>query len=412
MIRIFHAADLHYCPKHLRWVDRAFSHGVDEAIKSGCEIAVIAGDSFDATMGIHEPAVTAYMRQIARLADNMPVIVLQGTFSHDRPGSLDMLREIRGGYPVRVVDEPERFCLYRTMSGGLTFDDETPEGQNMIMLAVNALPSLNKGDPTIMDLGAKDWAGRIFENFSRHNVSQRQYGIPSILVTHGTVIGSTTESGYAMVSPDHEFSLEMLAAAEADAVLLGHIHKHQNWFEQTPSGSQTLIAYPGSIAKLVYGQFDHTGFLIWDLCPGDKVSFHFEPVPSRDLVEISFDGAPDIDELRRIADQLGQDDHVRIRWNIDQEHASTIDKRRIRELFANAGGVKLEGVVNPVQSVRAAGIGRVTSLADKIDYWADTTGDAVAVPGLLDRLEQLRCENPERIVMRLIDDKQPMENAA
>ena len=397
MARILHLADLHYCPKHLAWVDRAMTHAVDTGIAEGCHLAILAGDSFDHALSVHEPAFTAYVRQVVRLAEHMPVIVLQGTHSHDRPGSLDVLKALPTKHPILVADALES----HTVAG----------------VRVCTLPSLNKADPGIMAMGAHAWTAAALADLGADNAAARSLAYPTILVTHGTVTGCTTESGFAMVSPDLEFSVENLAAADCDAVMLGHIHRKQSWSNvRTPSGALTTIAYPGSLARLVHGHTDPVGYLIWDLEPGKAGTFTFHPSPSRQLLEITFAGPPDMDDLRALAAQAGPEDAVRIRWEIDEEHAASVDKALIRDLFAGAESVKLEARVLPVQRVRAAGIGKAMTLADKLRYWAETTGSLPALERLTDRLALLQSQDPDQIVARIAGAEpvvaEPMQEAA
>lgn len=385
MTRILHLADLHYGPKHLAWIERAMGHAVATAIAEPCDLAVIAGDSFDTAIAAHEPAFTAYVRQVMALAERMPVVVLQGTHSHDRPGSLDVLKAIPSPHTIIVADQPE--AVY--VAG----------------VRVCCLPSLNKADPAIMAEGANAWSARTLAELGSENASLRAQGVPSVLVTHGTVTGCTTESGYALVSPDHEFSLEALAAADCEAVLLGHIHRHQSWPNvRTPSGGLTTIAYPGSLARLVHGHHEPVGFLIWTLEPGQPAAFAFHESPARQLLEIAFDGPPDMDDLRALAATVQPDDAVRVRYTIDEEHVASVDKALIRELFAGAETIKIEPRVLPIQRVRAAGIGQARTLADKLRHWCDTTGSAAAFTRLCERLEALQTRDPGAIVASLVDE--------
>lgn len=359
MTKVLHISDLHYAPKHLAWVDKAVSFAIETAIREGCALAIISGDSFDHALEVHEPAVSAYVRQVVTLAGFMPVIVLQGTHSHDRPGCLDVLKAIPAKHEIVVADMPTQYTL-----AGCT---------------VSCLPSINKAD-TAFDLDAA------LAGFAADKGS----GMPHILTAHGTVTGCVTESNFAMVSPDHEFSLELLATAEADAVMLGHIHKHQAWPDiRTPAGAATTIAYAGSITRLTHGHTDPAGFLIWDVEPG-AASFRFFEAPSRQLRHIEFSGPPDMAALRKLAKEVGPDDAVRVRFEVDEEFATSVDKAAIRALFAGAGEVKLEGRVLPVQRVRAEGIGRAVTLADKLTHWAKATGSEHALPGLLDKLARLQ----------------------
>lgn len=387
MVRVLHLADLHFGPRHLAWIDRAMAHAVDTGIGMGCNLAIIAGDSFDSALNVHEPAFTAYVRQVVRLAKHMPVLVLQGTHSHDRPGSLDVLDAIPSEHPIIVGD----YIGACEMAGAM----------------VHILPSLNKADPAIMAMGANAWTAKHLGDIGLVSAAARVSGIPTILVTHGTVVGCSTESGYAMISPDHEFSSEVLASADCDAVMLGHIHAHQSWPNvRTPSGGSTTIAYPGSLARLVHGHHDPVGFLIWDIDPG-RACFTFYESPAQKFIERTFTGPPDMDQLRALAEQAGPDDAVRIRWEIDEEHAAGVDKAMIRALFAGANSVKLEPRVLPVQRVRAAGIGKAMTLADKLRYWAETTGSTSALERLTDRLEMLLSMDPDGIVTMIVDQEAP-----
>ena len=104
MIRIAQFSDLHYSEKNLAEADRCFGFAVDEAIRRGAEVAVISGDSTDHALDVHSPAVERLARQVRRLADHCPVLMLQGTFSHEPPGTLAIFRLLGGRYGVHVAD--------------------------------------------------------------------------------------------------------------------------------------------------------------------------------------------------------------------------------------------------------------------------------------------------------------------
>ena len=96
MIRVAHFSDLHYAGATLTEVDRCFSFAVDAAIARGADCAVISGDSTDHALEVHAPAVEALARNIRRLADHCPVLMLHGTFSHEPPGALNVFRLLGG----------------------------------------------------------------------------------------------------------------------------------------------------------------------------------------------------------------------------------------------------------------------------------------------------------------------------
>lgn len=398
-IKVAHASDLHYCEKHLAWVDKAFTAFVDGAIETGADAAIISGDSFDHQCHVHEPAVHAYLRQISRLADHMPVLVLQGTFSHDRPGSLEVLRTLAGKFPVYVADKIEQVVLHRdgnfcrwTGCEGYRFEGVSTDTDLLPAMLVSCLPSIHKGAVKAMagdDATPASLVEDVCKGWAETNLAARQAGIPTILVTHGTVNGSVTESRYAMVSPDHEFSPGVLFSAQASAVMVGHIHAHNAWEHEGRH-----IAYPGSITRLIFGHNDPTYWLDWSV-GAETSEFNCVETPSRELIDITFDGPPDMDKLKEAAAQCAGA-YVRVRWSIDEEHRHSVDPEAMREILKDACEVKLEGRVNPVQRTRAEGLTRTESLPEKLKIWGEATD--TNIDHLHSRLMDLQMEEPERLV--------------
>src|SRR6202051_38997 len=103
-MRVAHFSDLHYAGATLTEVDRCFSFAVDAAIEHGVDCAVISGDSTDHALDVHAPAVEALARNVRRLAEHCPVLMLQGTFSHEPPGTLSIFRLLGGRHEVHVAD--------------------------------------------------------------------------------------------------------------------------------------------------------------------------------------------------------------------------------------------------------------------------------------------------------------------
>ena len=111
MIRIAHCSDLHYGPKNLAEADRCFGAAVDQAIALGAQAAVLSGDATDHALDLHAPSAERLARQVRRLADHCPVLMLQGTFSHEPPGTLGIFRLLGGRYPVQVADRIAQVVL-------------------------------------------------------------------------------------------------------------------------------------------------------------------------------------------------------------------------------------------------------------------------------------------------------------
>jgi exonuclease SbcD len=396
-MRIFHSADIHYAPGTLDEVDRCFTAAVDEAISQRCDVAVLAGDLFDHRVDLHSPAVRACMAQVQRLGNEMPTLILQGTASHDAPGSVDVMRYLKTKHPVHVSTSIEQVALF---AGGWMASKDwafnaRPEGA---MALFSCLPSANKGAVAAVagaeNAGAAvgDAVSALLSGWGPINRAARLGGMVTAVVAHGTVSGCETEHGVIMAGLDHEMVTGSLFAADADVVMLGHIHKHQVWRR----GGQ-VIAYPGSVGRLHFGERDPKGFLVWEILPG-AADFTFHETPAKRLVEIDFTGTPDMDALRAAAaDATGA--HVRVRFSVDEDHRASVDRKAIAELFAGAAAVKIEGRINPVQRTRAAGIGGAHSLAQRLQQWCEITQSDPAP--LVDRLAEIEVRDVAEIVKEL-----------
>ena len=391
-MKIFHAADLHYSPKHLGHVNKCFGYAIDRAIDEGCELAIIAGDSFDHGMGIHEPAFLSLLHQAHRLADAMPSIWLQGTHSHDKLGALGALK-MRDDERILVADE---VMVIGVRNGRVTAIDRDAAANEAVVFA---LPSLNKALPEVRELGPRGWVKQQMGQFAKWAAPCREAGIPVILTSHGTVTGCRTESQYAMVSPDLEFDDLTLYSSGADAVMLGHIHKRQTW--QNNQGQ--IIAYPGSISRLVHGHMDPVGALIWTVSSG-RADWVAIDTPAPKLLEADFPGEPDVQELEGLALQVDENTRVRIRYDVDEDRVHMVDREAIVELFKGAMSLKIEPTVHPITSVRSAGIGRAVTMKEKLARVAETTGDSEVVGELAEMAQRLAEISAEEIANTITEE--------
>jgi exonuclease SbcD len=203
-------------------------------------VAVISGDSTDHRLDAHAPALNSLATQVHRLAQAMPVLMLQGTFSHEPPGTLDNFALMGARYPVAIADRVCQVALYNGnfwFSRGPVFDED--EVQHHLCSEPEAvftcLPTMNKAELALRvgSLAAStDFADTLVGFLAaagRINAAFRTVGVPTIGVSHGTVNGCQTEHGVTMAGFDHEFSLSALFGAECSAFMLGHIHKYQTW---------------------------------------------------------------------------------------------------------------------------------------------------------------------------------------
>jgi len=405
MIRIAQFSDLHYGTKNLAEADRCFGAAIDRAIALDVQAVVVSGDATDHALDLHAPAAERLFAQVRRLADHCPVLMLQGTFSHEPPGTLAIFRLLGGRYPVHVAERIEQVAL----TAGQQWASSTNWCFGVLPADTRALftcvPAANKA-VVAATVGATDAAQAVGEQLalllrgyaSIHQAARAQ-GLPTIGVSHGTVFGCLSEHGVPMAGFDHEFTTGTLFSAEAQAFMLGHIHRHQAW-EQAGRAGRQCIAYPGSVGRFHYGEEGEKGFLLW-VVGADQARFTLEPTPARRTVDIVFEGRPDLDILRAaVAQQDIAGAFVRVRWSVADEDRHEVDRVAIEQLLEAAAETKLEGRIVPVVRTRAAGISQVATLAEKIQIWAQVT--EVKPEPLLTCLQALSGRDPETLAERVL----------
>ena len=410
-MKIAHLSDLHYCPKFLQEVDRCTLHALEGAIEAGCQVIVVTGDATDHHLDAHAPAFLALARRFREAAEHAPMILLQGTFSHDVPGTVSLFRLLGGRFPIHVSARIEQVawtgCDWVT-SEGFCFDD-IPCGTQVLFTSI---PAVNRADIAARVGGerastqTKDMVAELLAAFAPINAQARFLGIPTVLLSHGTVAGSITEHGVPMAGLDHEFSTGALFAAQATAVMLGHIHRHQFWHQDG-----RVIAYAGSIGRLHFGEKGDKGWVEWEVTAEAATLLH-QKTPARVMHEFDYPGLPDMDELMTEG-RNARGANVRIRYTVDEEHRQAVDRKAIEAAFANAAELKIEGRVNPVLRSRASGVARLADLPSKLTAWA--TASNTQVTGLVERLAHLDAQTPDEIIeaiVRPVPQQQPAKEAA
>ena len=401
MIRIAQFSDLHYGDRHLAEADRCFTYAVERAIAMKVDAAVISGDATDHVLDLHAPAVARLAHNVRRLAEHCPVLMLQGTYSHEPPGTLAIFRLLGGRHGIHVADRIGQVALmpdgHWVASDGWCFG-HAPDGMRALFSCV---PTVNKATVAaalgagMAGVAVGEQLGILLRGFAASNQAAREAGVPTVGVSHGTVYGCLSEHGVPMAGFDHEFTSGTLFAAQAQAFMLGHIHRHQGW-----EASGRRIAYAGSIGRFHYGEEGDKGFLLWEIGAA-MACCTLESTPARRTIDLCFDGKPDIDAILAAAQaQDIQGACVRVRWSVPDEDRHEVDRGAIERMLDTAAEVKLEGRIVPVVRTRAAGMSQAATIADKVRVWATAT-KAQAGP-LLACLECLQAHSPEAIALDIL----------
>lgn len=386
MYRVLHTADLHFSMKaeKLQEVVRTTDSILSYAVANRPDCIVVGGDildQYDGKIGADSDCFRAAKKFVHRAADIAPLVIIRGTKSHDKDIS-GLFDDIRCNHPVHVASDVEMVALMSSGDrdpGQFVYSSDGSWYPGHALQAVFTLvPSLDKaallgrlGGESIRD-GNSQFREAVHDMFAGFGLINSQLSCPTVLVSHGMLTGATFSSGQQAVGEDLEFGLNDLQAAKCDAVMLGHVHKHQAWGN---------VAYSGSPGRLNFGEQEDKGFLLWTFNEG-SVSYQFIPTPARrfvfgDLAEWS--GA---DAVYAEAESLSADcdgAFVRIRYVIPEEERQSVDRDKLESIFSGAASVKIEVQVLPKQRVRAAGISRVDSLADKVVRWGETVD--LEIPG-------------------------------
>lgn len=400
-VKIAQMSDLHYSAATLEESERCFSSAVAESIAQKIDCAIITGDTSDHHLDAHSPALQALGRQIQRLADFCPVLLLQGTFSHEPPGFLRTLSMLKSFHPIVVADKIGSFGL--TATGFERF-----RSSGAYKAVFHCLPTMNKADIVAMSVEgevheqAREIIANILQGWKSLNQRLRTNGIPTMILSHGTVFDSISEHGVPMAGADHELGLGSLFAAEACGVALGHIHKCQDWRE-TSNGINQIVSYAGSIGRFHFGEDNNKSWSCWEVdASGATLTRH--PTPASKAIDLHFEGPPDLSLLQAQA-QLCAGADVRIRYAVDEESRAKVDREALREILktAGAGKVQIEGRTLIVQRQRAKGIS-TAGMAEKLSMWCETTA-TVGVDALQTRLDALQQKDPIEIATQFLNAK-------
>lgn len=288
-MRVLHLADLHLGVENYGRLDPArgmssrvmdFLRCLDEAVERAAEVdlVLIAGDIYK-TCTPPPTIQREFAARVRRMSRRAPVFIITG--NHDVPNAAERASSV----DIFSALELEGITVARRP--GL---HAVPTRAGPVEIA--ALPfipeSRLKAEEAFKGLTIEESRAEM-ETALCKRIAQlaerRDPSLPGILMMHYTVRGAVL-GGYsgnrALLMPEVQLPLHVVADERFDYVALGHIHRHQC----VNPGAQPPVVYPGSIERVDFSEeAEGKGLVIAEVARG-RASWQFVPVSARRFVTL------------------------------------------------------------------------------------------------------------------------------
>lgn len=352
MVKIIHTGDWHLAGNYPEKAAISAQFLIDQIHGSDSpaynpDVILFGGDLTDRAVHVHSDRLQPFYNLVKSV--QCPIVLLQGTHSHEPFGTINNIAALSSD--IHVIDNPGQ---------GYFFNG----------LHVKGLPALTKpllaqwmkecgsdidgfNDPTS---AIKYLLKRIGEDFAKHSG-------PKVLVGHWTLSGCMTPTGQTMFGSDLEVGLADLSVTGADAVLLNHIHKSQDW------RAPMLVSYSGPPYPTNWGELDRKSFsvLTFDESTGQMLSFERVYFPHLPMVkiEIEFTGQQVDGEwgYRVVSDNwplVDKNVEVKVCYTVPKEIAAQVDDMYVRLQFAKSG-IELSAIDRTIQAGNRERIENITT---------------------------------------------------
>jgi len=378
-MRILHFADIHARDNDLDEIEKCLNFIVQSAETEHPDLIVCAGDIFDSqNVKLDSKSAKLIFNVFSKLADIAPVVTVIGTPSHDGTAA-EVLGHIKAENQVWVSSRPEQFHLVEDIYGRRLSTTRMLSHDNKIVSTITMIPTPTKqffnseSDIKGTDNEIAQAMGAMFAGFGAQAAGFP--GVPHILVGHFAMGGAFISETQQLNGLDIEISREQIGYANAELVMLGHIHLSQKIGDN--------IFYSGSIFRKDFGELEEKGFYIHELDECCLVSSRFVNTPTRKLMKISHDFTKDNDwgELMLKCCQapgntaLGA--FVRVELKVYQGEAVKINKTEIIDALYGATEIDIRIIRIPRENVRSAHILKLFTLREKIQEMASLKSETV-----------------------------------
>lgn len=413
-MRIVCIGDTHLGPGP-RNVDKRAA--IDQILREQIETRVFAwiwlGDVNHARMTIDDRNWLA--ERLQQMAERAPVVIVRG--NHDQDRELDIFARLKAPFPIHVINEPTVLALGSQYMPGV-FSREAVSGVRT-PLAVAVLPypfrgglvSAGASTEQVLDDGRHALAV-ICAEMGQQLTDARVRGLPTLMVGHLNVGGSIASTGQPQIGREIELDPASLAAFGDCPKVLGHIHK-----AQAVGGA----VYAGSVSPGDWGEVEIKRYLVVDYALdgqppvltsiplASRPLFHVEGTLTREGFEGQVLNGPG--GLPQPAPTTWAGCDVRVRYRFAASERDILDPEVVRAGFREAHTLQLDPVAVPDRALRAPAVARATTLAAKLEAWAEANGEGVDAT-VLDRLALLDGSDRDHVLAALRARLAALEPAA
>jgi DNA repair protein SbcC/Rad50 len=393
-MKILHLADVHACRD--RWSEVAASLDVVEeyAARESVDLVAIAGDHADGPLQDSERDVLDRLcARYQRLGDIAPVVIIEGTPSHDVPGSLEVFQRLSCTFGITILRPGKAYGLRTADRAIVEIKPDKFASHSAWQLLLFGVPEPNK-KWLLAEVGAtgKEASDQAVRDAMRNlllglgGMRKQHSDLPCLLLYHGQVSGARTATGFGVESGTGlAVSRDDLAAVEADYYALGDIHEPQQ-IGDLPA------YYPGSVYPLNWGETHKAGCNIVEFAP--EVYF---AIVSR----LDFPHPQRVKITRNSRDNVHYEDLdlagkvVWEEWEApDKQWASLFDTSEELSGLMLAGalpGSRVTLNILPTETVRAGEITSKRTLREKVQVYAENSS-LPATPSALEKADELERE--------------------
>lgn len=389
-MKILHTADIHLgyethgrldpetgLNTRLQDFARSFRFMVERALAEDIDVFVFCGDAYRTA----DPTPTQqqlFADCLKPIADaGIPIVMVIG--NHDHPvtfgkaSAVDIFGYLSGD--VHIFRTPTTTRI-ETKSGPLQLI-AMPWPIRSLVLSKEA--HRGKSSEEI-----RDFIEGLYADYARRQAEALDPALPALLAGHFTVqdaeLGGSERT--SIIAHEPKFTVGQLGLPQLDYVALGHIHKYQDRnrdaFER---GEGPPIVYSSSIERISFKEHDaEKGFVLVEIDrqqDGTKrTTYRFVETPARRFLPIEVDAREDDDPTARILGSLKlhdvRDAVVRVRYQVREDQAATVDPAALRDALAEAHVVAaIERVVEPTERKRTTEVRKEASLQEALTRYID-----------------------------------------